>query len=318
MKIVKITFNYDWPIFRQIPNEDQIWEDYKFIIDDNLKECDFWIIYSDYNIQRDRVLCPPENIIFIPGEPKSVSGEFSKSFLKQFGLVISSQTGLKHENVILSHNANPWFVNKSFNELLNLKDIKKTKLISIITSDKKITKGHRKRYDFVMKLKDHFGDQLDLFGRGIKGFEDKWDVLADYKYSIAIENDFCDFYVTEKFYDCILTNTLPFYYGCPNLEQFSDKKSFIRIDINDFDKSVLIIEKAIENDEYTLRRKNLKDQKNVSLYKEQFFPFIINFIDKMEIGKKKIIELKPNVKNDLVSVCKKIKKKWLLKRLKIK
>ena len=70
-----------------------------------------------------------------------------------------------------------------------------------------------------MALKKHFGDQIDLFGRGLNDFEDKWDVLANYKYTVAIENDFCDDWVTEKYFDCILSNTLPFYYGCPNLGQ---------------------------------------------------------------------------------------------------
>lgn len=54
MKITQITYNYDWPLFRQTPNFSQIWGNYKFVIDNELKECDFWIIYSDYNLTNEK------------------------------------------------------------------------------------------------------------------------------------------------------------------------------------------------------------------------------------------------------------------------
>lgn len=50
---------------------------------------------------------------------------------------------------------------------------KKTKLISVITSNKAFTKGHLKRIEFVEKLKAYYGDKLDVFGQGFNSFEDK-------------------------------------------------------------------------------------------------------------------------------------------------
>jgi len=312
MKIVKITYNYDWPLFRQTPNFSQIWTDYKFVIDENLKECDFWIIYTEYKLITEKVRCNPENVIFIPGECYNTSPRFTQKFLNQFGLIITVQRELKHKNIVYSHNANPWFVGKSYDELMSQSKTDKSKLISVVSSNKVFTEGHKKRYDFVVKLKEHFGNKLDVFGRGINNFDDKWEVLADYKYTIAIENDFIDDWVTEKYFDCIFANSLPFYYGCPNLETYVNQNSFIRIDINDFEKSIKAIEEAINNNEYEKRTQLLQEQKINSLQTDQFFPWIVSFLDNLTIdGVKKNIKLLPNTKN--AWVLKKTIKKLLNK-----
>lgn len=279
MKIVKLSFHYDWPLFRQSSQYLGEWGDYKFIIDKNLKECDFWIVYTEYGLETETVKCNPENIIFVPGECYNTSPKFSQSFLDQFGMLITVQRELKHKNIKLLHNANPWFIGKSYDELKTLGIPQKTKLISVVSSNKAFTEGHRKRLDFVEKLKVHFGDQLDIFGRGIKDFDDKWDVIGNYKYTIAIENDDCDDWVTEKFFDCLYARTLAFYYGCPNLENIVDKDSFIRIDINNFEKSISIIQKAIENNEFEKRKNHLTEIAIKSLDKDQFFPFFADILD---------------------------------------
>lgn len=301
MIIVKLTFNYDWPLFRQTPNFSQIWGNYKFVIDNDLKECDFWIIYSDYNLLPEKVKCSSKNIIFIPAECYNTSPRFTQKFLNQFGLIITVQRELKHKNIVYSHNANPWFVGKSYNELMLESATEKTKLISVVSSNKIFTDGHQKRFNFVQNLKEHFGNQIDVFGRGINDFDDKWDVLANYKYTIAIENDYCDDWVTEKYFDCVYANSLPFYYGCPNLETYVDKNSYIRIDINDFESSIKTIENAINNNEYEKRTALLQEQKIKSLQTDQFFPWIVSILENLEINAvKKEIQLQLNLKKPSV------------------
>ena len=62
----------------------------------------------------------------------------------------------------------------------------------------------------------------------------KFEKLKDYKFSLAIENSSEKFYVSEKFYDCILTNTIPIYYGCKNIKEFWPENGYILLDtIND-------------------------------------------------------------------------------------
>jgi hypothetical protein len=290
MKIVKLSYHYDWPLFRQSPQCLGEWGDYKFIIDKDLKECDFWIIYTEYGLETETVRCNPENIIFVPGECYNTSPRFSQQFLDQFGMLVTVQRELKHRNKKLLQNANPWFIGKSYDELKELGIPKKSKLISVISSNKAFTEGHRKRLEFVEKIKSHFGDQIDVFGRGIKDFDDKWDVIADYKYTIAIENDDCDDWVTEKFFDCLYARTLPFYYGCPNLEEIVNKDTFIRIDIHNLEQSIQTIEKAIQDDEFEKRKELLDAEALKSLDRDQFFPFFADILDTLgaDISKKNI------------------------------
>lgn len=282
MKIVKLSFHYDWPLFRQTPQCLGEWGDYKFIIDRDLKECDFWIIYTEYGLETETVRCNPENIIFVPGECYNTSPRFSQKFLDQFGMLVTVQRELNHRNIKLLHNANPWFIGKSYDELQALGIPKKSKLISVISSNKVFTEGHRKRLDFVEKIKSHFGDQIDVFGRGIKDFDDKWDVIADYKYTIAIENDDSEDWVTEKFFDCLYARTLPFYYGCPNLENIVNKDTFIRIDIDNLEESIKTIEKTIEADEFEKRKNLLNTEAIKSLDTDQFFPFFEGILDTLD------------------------------------
>ena len=43
----------------------------------------------------------------------------------------------------------------------------------MISSNKAFTDGHRQRLKFVEALKEHFGENIDVFGRGINSFADK-------------------------------------------------------------------------------------------------------------------------------------------------
>ena len=69
--------------------------------------------------------------------------------------------------------------------------------------------GHVQRLEFVNKLKEHFWDKIDMFGRGINSFDDKAYVLMPYKCYIAIENSVLDDYITEKLLYSFITYTYP-------------------------------------------------------------------------------------------------------------
>lgn len=59
------------------------------------------------------------------------------------------------------------------------------------------------------------------------------DSLVQYKFNLAIENEYQDNWVTEKFYDSILTETIPIYYGCKNIEKIYPEDGYILIkDLN--------------------------------------------------------------------------------------
>jgi hypothetical protein len=61
-------------------------------------------------------------------------------------------------------------------------------------------KGHQDRLKFLEKISQVL--EIDLWGNGFKRIPDKWDGLAPYKYSLAIENYSGLHYWSEKLADC--------------------------------------------------------------------------------------------------------------------
>jgi hypothetical protein len=54
--------------------------------------------------------------------------------------------------------------------------------------------------------------------------------LVDYKFNISIENEYQDNWISEKFYDCILTDTIPIYFGCKNIKNIYPEDGYILIE----------------------------------------------------------------------------------------
>jgi hypothetical protein len=89
----------------------------------------------------------------------------------------------------------------------------KSKMISMISSNKRMCEGHIKRLEWVERI----GEQVDLYGRGFKEIADKEEGLCDYMFSVAIENGQYETYFTEKLLDCFATGTIPVYLGAPDI-----------------------------------------------------------------------------------------------------
>jgi hypothetical protein len=102
----------------------------------------------------------------------------------------------------------------------------KSKNVSIIVSEKRITEGHKLRHACV----NRFGKSMDVLGRGYKPFDQKVEGLKDYRYSVVIENSRVNSYFSEKLLDCLLTGTVPVYWGYPKVAEFFDPKGFIFFD----------------------------------------------------------------------------------------
>lgn len=157
----------------------------------------------------------------------------------------------------------------------------KQKLISLITSNKCFTRGHRERLEFALKLKEYYGEKLDLFGSGFNSFDDKWDVLAPYKYHICIENSSYPHYWSEKLADVYLAECFPLYYGAPNLNEYFNPQSFAEIDVHDIDKSIRIIDDAINNNLYESRKEKIREAKRLVLDEYNLFAMLARVMDTM-------------------------------------
>ena len=139
---------------------------------------------------------------------------------------------------------------KDYDELAAPPEIPKTKLLSVISSDKAQTAGHRRRLDFVRRLQEHFGDDIDVFGRGLRPFADKWDVLAPYQYHVALENSEFPDYWTEKLSDALLAGAYPFYGGCPNIGEYFPDAVLSRLDLSDPAGAIRTIERGMAEDRF--------------------------------------------------------------------
>lgn len=279
---------------------------YRFIIDDNFKNPDFWVVQGKGVRQKTICNVAPENVIFLNTEPRSVLN-YPQKYLSQFGLVSTSQFPTKHRNVHYAQAVLPWFVGYKedavtgkctfsidYDTLKNNGFPKKEKLISVISSNLAVSRGHINRLKFVEKLKAYYGDKIDIFGRGFNGFDDKWDILSKYKYHICIENCSELYYWTEKISDCFLAGTYPFYYGCKNLSDYFPQESFTPIDILDFEKSKDIINEMIEKDKCETAAAALTEAKNLVLDKYNLFEYIASLCDMLDPdAKKEDVEIVP-------------------------
>jgi hypothetical protein len=110
----------------------------------------------------------------------------------------------------------------------------KTKLVSMICSNKQMCDGHSHRLQWAQKLHD----KVDFYGRGFNEIQIKEDGLKDYMFSVAIENASYETYFTEKIQDCFATGTIPIYYGSPDIDKFFNRDGIIFLN-DDFDVSQL-------------------------------------------------------------------------------
>jgi glycosyltransferase involved in cell wall biosynthesis len=131
----------------------------------------------------------------------------------------------------------------------------KSKLLSVISSNKIMSEGHVFRLQTLQHLYNNTKTPIDFYGqtmhshylRGIlKDIDGKIDGLRDYMFSIAIENGVCENYFTEKILDCFLTGTIPIYHGCPNISDFFDVRGIIIFDTQE--ELVNIVDSLTEKD----------------------------------------------------------------------
>ncbi len=293
MKIRVSYHHITWPLYRQLPGwnsvwgmeQDMEWRGHQFYINKDMPDCDVWVV-NNFLFKNEATHCPPENTIFITGEPPVVEN-YDESLLRQFKWLLTAQTQINHPNKIFAPQGHQWFVGKSYDDLFNNDSVvnEKTQNIAIVTSNLQITAEHKKRYEFVMKLKEYYGDKIQLYGRGFKPFKDKWDILSQYKFCIIMENSSIPFYFTEKLVDCYLALTHPVYYGCTNLEDYFPTQSYTKIDRDDFASAVKIIDELLAdtNKKYQQSLPYLKEAKNLCLNRYNFFAIICDLIEKLNL-----------------------------------
>ena len=113
---------------------------------------------------------------------------------------------------------------------------KKTKLMSMICSDKELCDLHKERVRIAKKYKD----KIDIFGTIDGGeYTDPFFALNDYKFSVVIENYIDNIWFTEKLLNCFSMKVIPIYYGAKDItEYFNVDGMIICKSINEVEKTI--------------------------------------------------------------------------------
>lgn len=125
------------------------------------------------------------------------------------------------------------------------------KFCSFVNSNAK-AKERIKLFDQLSKYK-----QVDSGGKvrnNVGGrVPDKIEFISNYKFNIAFENSSFPGYATEKLMEALITNTIPIYWGDPNIGNDFNTKAFINV--HDFDSMDAVIEhvKKVDQDEELYR-----------------------------------------------------------------
>lgn len=284
---------------RQFPHMAGVWGNCQFIFDINATRYDWLVVNDDlpclkderHSTRSERLNCHRENTLLVTTEPITVKS-YSKTFLSQFGHVLSSQESefIDHPNAIFSQAGLHWFYGIGKNHMFTYDQMKaaqppkKDRLISTVCSSKRQKHTlHNRRYAFTMKLKSVM-PELDHFGHGVNLIDDKAEALDPYRYHVAIENHICLHHWTEKLADPFLGCNLPIYCGCPNLSDYFPQESFISIDLFDFEKSLDVIERAIANKEYDKRLPAIIEARRLVMDKYNLFAILARIIETRHIS----------------------------------
>ena len=100
---------------------------------------------------------------------------------------------------------------------------KKTKLISMICSNKELCELHKERKRIARKYKD----KIDVYGTIDGGTYIDDNIHKDYMYEVVIENDIQNIWLTEKICNCFATKTIPIYYGARKIDDYFNSEGII-------------------------------------------------------------------------------------------
>lgn len=272
------------------------------------EEADYIIVVNNSNdyVLSEKIL---SKTIFVKMEPIFVSDfwkNIDASFLK--AKIVHGSDDPPAKNVI-NHNLLEWFISISRKELENsdysrrtsstgyfVDKIKENRISSVI-SGKNQDEGQKIRIEFALFAQDYL--EWDNFGHNshlipwknyLGSIEQKEKALIPYKYSFNCENTFLNGYVTEKLIDCILCETLCFYYGCPNVVDFIDERAFVLLDLGRENDSIEErrvkwinatekIKDSIKNNLWEKRLPNIKAEKKRILQETSMFPTICNLLE---------------------------------------
>jgi len=274
MKKIKVLGNWDTSeniterLLKQFKTPEIDLTDVQFVYDDS------YDIIVFFNHVCSETKEDKKSYVF-PHEP-SWNGSHQKSF-NDNTIVFGFKNDLYNGNCMetLAHTfyggRGPWMDPLSFwnHENLNSKNFIKTKNISSSVTKIDLDYGGTCLYPQRTKIASMIENLkfINVFNGGDSSPK-RHDALVDYRFNISIENEHQENWISEKFYDCILTDTIPIYFGCKNIKDIYPEDGYILIeDINNIDEIQELL-KYVENNAELIYKEKISGLKKI---KEKYF-----------------------------------------------
>lgn len=186
---------------------------------------DHLIVFAKRAMHVQSHRCCPARLSMIIAEPKIMSADHHRILRLSAGRFFRIFT---YDPDLLARLPNALFLAYGTTWVPDWQQLKiqKTQEVSLIASAKKDHPGHQLRHQIVAYLQAQM-PQAQILGRGYTPFVEKSDGLAPFRYSVVIENVQEPNYFSEKLIDAILCETVPIYWGCPNIADFFDTNAMI-------------------------------------------------------------------------------------------
>lgn len=314
-----------------------IWNNFKFVADD---DADYFVIINK-PLRVDEYYDPLRTIIFHM-EP------WCYESYQNWGVKTWNNWAKPNPFSFLQVRTHNKYINNCMWQLsLTWKQLKTEPIIknddlsttlSSICSSKYYDPGHIKRIDFLhfienklyqennnnappFKLDIYNNDNMHSFksyrGKATQNV-DKDKGIVPYKYYFMCENNIEHNFITEKIWEPIITETLVFYWGCPNLSDYIDPMAVVLLDMNDFEKSYNIICDAIKNNLWEERIGIIRKEKQKILDYYNFFPTIERVLERdYQITKEECLMIEQdNLKHNYLVVVKKLLYEYTQRTLK--
>ena len=284
---------------RQFPGGIPRWGNCEFVLDENARTYDWLAVFDDlprdsasrFSKRVEALACPPGRTILVTTEPSSIK-TYGNDYLAQFGMVVTylEPWSFKHPNPVYSHGGEHWHYGLRLPQPFTYDELKartpppKPQNMSVICSSKQERHTlHFSRYAFVQRLIAAM-PEIDAFGRGVRPVQDKCEAMDPYRYHIAIENQICPHYWSEKLADSFLAFNLPIYGGCPNVADYFPPESYIPIDILNFEESLATIRETLATDPYAKRLPAILEARRLVLDEHNLFALLTRLIRDRDPG----------------------------------
>ena len=210
---------------------------------------------------------PKENVVGMAFEPPkflNLTQQFVEYARKNIGkYYIGDTTGLPEP--FIERYSHMWY-----NPPLKTPP-EKTKIMSIMVSEKMGEHGHLYRHDLVNKILET-KLPVDIYGRGckfysflkderVKGEFSEAEPYKDYMFHICIENIATPEYFSEKIMNPLLCGTTPIYLGCKNIGNYFPNNVFIMT--GDTERDMRLLKKICADPEKYKKDVEIENVKNV-------------------------------------------------------